>query len=198
VDAGHDVVVTWVVPQEVEHFPDDLKSRCRMEHVDVLSENGLTDLVAAQPDGVWALVHLVGGYLDGTPVAGMPMDTWDRQFALNNHGKAVKSSRVHIVGVAYKRNIDDMRESPALDVILLLKKLGAEVSYSDPYVPTLKLDGMDLKSQEAQASAHAADCVVIITDHSDFDYKALLDSSKLIVDTRNAMRGIESEKIVRL
>ena len=120
------------------------------------------------------------------------------QSALNNHGKAVKGSRVHIVGVAYKRNIDDMRESPALDVILLLKKLGAEVSYSDPYVPALKLDGIDLKSQDAQASARQADCVVIITDHSDFDYKGLLDSSHLIVDTRNAMRGFESEKIVRL
>ena len=80
----------------------------------------------------------------------------------------------------------------------LLKKLGAEVSYSDPYVPALKLDGVDLKSQDAQASAGQADCAVIITDHSDFDYKGLLDSSRLIVDTRNAMRGFESEKIVRL
>jgi NAD(P)-dependent dehydrogenase (short-subunit alcohol dehydrogenase family) len=89
VDAGHDVVVTWVAPQEVEHFPDDLRDRCRLEHVDVLSENGLTDLVAAQSDGVWALVHLVGGYLDGTPVAGMPMDAWDHQFALNLRSAAL-------------------------------------------------------------------------------------------------------------
>ena len=105
---------------------------------------------------------------------------------------------MHVIGVAYKRNIDDMRESPALDVILLLKKLGAEVTYSDPYVPSLKLDGIDLKSQEAEASARQSDCVVIITDHSDFNYKGLLDSAKLIVDTRNALRGFESEKIVRL
>ena len=65
-------------------------------------------------------------------------------------------------------------------------------------MPTLKLDATELKSQEAQTSARGADCVVIITDHSDFDYRGLLDSAKLIVDTRNAMRGIESEKIVRL
>jgi UDP-N-acetyl-D-glucosamine dehydrogenase len=120
------------------------------------------------------------------------------QNALNNHGKAVKSAHVHIVGVAYKRNIDDMRESPALDVILLLKKLGAEVSYTDPYVPTLKLDGIDLSSQDTLASAKKADCSVIITDHSNVDYKALVDAAKLIVDTRNALRGVESDKIVRL
>jgi UDP-N-acetyl-D-glucosamine dehydrogenase len=120
------------------------------------------------------------------------------QNALNSHGKAVKGAHVHIVGVAYKRNIDDMRESPALDIILLLKKLGAEVSYSDPYVPTLKLDGLDLSSQDALASAKKADCSVIITDHSTFDYKGLVDSATLIVDTRNALRGFESDKIVRL
>jgi len=120
------------------------------------------------------------------------------QNALNNHGKAVKGSRIHVFGVAYKRNIDDMRESPALDVILLLKKLGADVSYSDPHVPTLKLDGMDLSSQDALASAKKADCSVIITDHTTFDYKGLVDSAKLIVDTRNALRGFESDKIVRL
>ena len=145
--------------------------------------------------GIEARFIELAGYINGN----MPHFVVGKvQGALNNHGKAVKGSRVHIIGVAYKRNIDDMRESPALDVILLLKKLGAEVSYSDPYVPTLKLDGIDLKSQDAQASARQADCVVIITDHSDFDYKGLLDSAKLIVDTRNAMRGFESEKIVRL
>jgi UDP-N-acetyl-D-glucosamine dehydrogenase len=145
--------------------------------------------------GIEARFIELAGYINGN----MPHFVVGKvQSALNNHGKAVKGSRVHVIGVAYKRNIDDMRESPALDVILLLKKLGAEVSYSDPYVPTLKLDGMDLKSQEAQASAHASDCVVIITDHSDFDYKGLLDSSPLIVDTRNAMRGFASDKIVRL
>jgi len=120
------------------------------------------------------------------------------QDALNNHGKPVKGSRVHVAGVAYKRNIDDMRESPALDIILLLKKLGAKLSYSDPYVPQLKLDGVSLKSEPLQESAAHADCVVIVTDHSDFDYKAVLSSARLIVDTRNAMKAFSSEKIVRL
>jgi len=120
------------------------------------------------------------------------------QDALNQHGKPVKGSRVHVAGVAYKRNIDDMRESPALDIILLLKKLGATLSYSDPYVPQLKLDGVSLKSEPLEKSAAAADCVVIVTDHSDFDYKALLSLARLIVDTRNAMKAFSSEKIVRL
>jgi len=120
------------------------------------------------------------------------------QAALNNHSKPVKGSRLHVLGVAYKRNIDDMRESPALDVILLLKKLGAEVTYSDPYVPKLKLDSIDLSSLDPIASAKNADCCVIITDHSNFDYREILNSANLIVDTRNAFRGAESEKIVRL
>ena len=102
------------------------------------------------------------------------------------------------MGVAYKRDIDDVRESPALDIILLLQKRGAKVTYSDPYVPQLRLDGISLKSEPLTATAAKADCVVIVTDHTDFDYKALLDSAKLIVDTRNAMKKFESEKIVRL
>ena len=103
-----------------------------------------------------------------------------------------------MAGVAYKRNIDDMRESPALDVILLLKKRGAVISYSDPYVPHLRLDGITLDSQPLIESAANADCVVIVTDHSDFDYRGLLASSKLVVDTRNAMKAFSSDKIVRL
>lgn len=120
------------------------------------------------------------------------------QHALNDHSKSVKGSHIHLLGVAYKRNIDDMRESPALDVILLLKKLGADVTYSDPYVPKLKFDGFNLSSQDTIATARAADCCVVITDHTNFDYKAILEAAKLIVDTRNAFRGHESEKIVRL
>ena len=145
--------------------------------------------------GIEARFIELAGYINGN----MPHFVVDKvQNALNNHGKAVKGARVHIFGVAYKRNIDDMRESPALDVILLLKKLGAEVSYSDPFVPKLKLDGIDLVSQDALASAKQADCSVVITDHTSFDYKELLNAAKLIVDTRNALRGFESQKIVRL
>ena len=145
--------------------------------------------------GIEARFIELAGYINGN----MPHFVADKvQNALNNHSKAVKGSHVHVVGVAYKRNIDDMRESPALDVILLLEKRGAKVTYSDPYVPTLRLDGKTLKSEPLAATAAKADCVVIITDHTDFDYQGLLDSAKLIVDTRNAMKRFDSEKIVRL
>ncbi len=90
------------------------------------------------------------------------------------------------------------RYPPALDVILLLEKLGAKVSFSDPFIPSIKLDGRDMQGVELLGAAAAADCVVIVTDHTTFDYKALLDASKLIVDTRNAMKTFKSPKIVRL
>jgi UDP-N-acetyl-D-glucosamine dehydrogenase len=145
--------------------------------------------------GIEARFIELAGYINGN----MPHFVVDKvQNALNDHGKAVKGSNVHVAGVAYKRNIDDMRESPALDVILLLKKLGALVSYSDPFVPKLRLDGLTLESKPLPESATKADCVVIITDHKGFDYKGLLDSAKLIVDTRNAMKQFKSDKIVRL
>jgi NAD(P)-dependent dehydrogenase (short-subunit alcohol dehydrogenase family) len=90
VDAGHDVVVTWIAERELERFPPDLRPRCRLERVDVMSEDALAALVAScEPEGVWALVHLVGGYLDGAPVAGMDMDQWDRQFSLNVRSAAL-------------------------------------------------------------------------------------------------------------
>jgi len=145
--------------------------------------------------GIEARFIDLAGYINGR----MPHFVVEKiQDALNEHGKAVKGARVHVAGVAYKRNIDDLRESPALDIILLLKKRGAQLSYTDPYVPSLKLDGALLSSQPLTESAARADCVVIVTDHSGFDYQALLDSSSLIVDTRNAMKAFQSEKIVRL
>jgi UDP-N-acetyl-D-glucosamine dehydrogenase len=119
------------------------------------------------------------------------------QNALNDAGKPVKGSRVHVMGVAYKRDIDDMRESPALDVLLLLQRRGAKLSYSDPHVPALRLDGLHLDAAPEEGAA-AADCAVIITDHSAFDYTALVERAPLIVDTRNALKGRRSEKIVRL
>jgi UDP-N-acetyl-D-glucosamine dehydrogenase len=145
--------------------------------------------------GIEARFIDLAGYINGN----MPHFVVEKiQDALNNHGKPVKGSQIHVVGVAYKRNIDDMRESPALDIILLLRKLGAEISYTDPYVPALKLDGLSLASTPLDQSVPEADCVVIVTDHSDFDYQALLNSARLIVDTRNAMKAFHSEKIVRL
>ncbi len=144
--------------------------------------------------GIEARFIELAGYINGQ----MPHFAVDCvRDALNYAGKPVKGSRIHIMGVAYKRDIEDIRESPSLDVILLLQRLGAVVTYSDPYVPTLHLDGLSLEASPEDAAA-AADCVVIVTDHSAFDYKALVERSRLIVDTRNALKGIDSAKIVRL
>jgi UDP-N-acetyl-D-glucosamine dehydrogenase len=122
------------------------------------------------------------------------------QNALNDHSKPVKGSHVHVLGVAYKRNIDDVRESPALDIMLLLERRGARVTYSDPFVGSLRLDHGDreMKSSDALINCAAADCVVVVTDHADFDYPGILEKSKLIVDTRNAYHNLASPKIVRL
>jgi len=144
--------------------------------------------------GIEARFIELAGYINGQ----MPHFVMDKvQNALNDAGKPVKGSRVHIMGVAYKRDIDDMRESPALDVILLLAKRGAKISYSDPHVPMLHLDGLTLEATPQEAAADA-DCVVIITDHKAFDYNALVDRAQLIVDSRNALKGRQSSKIVRL
>ena len=145
--------------------------------------------------GIEARFIELAGYINGS----MPHFVVDKiQNALNEHAKPLKGSHVHIAGVAYKRNIDDVRESPALDVILLLEKRGAKVTYSDPFVPVVRLDGQQLAAEELMGAARKADCVVIITDHSAFGYSALFDAATLIVDTRNAMKGLTSEKIVRL
>jgi UDP-N-acetyl-D-glucosamine dehydrogenase len=119
------------------------------------------------------------------------------QNALNEVGKPLKGSKITIFGVSYKRDIDDVRESPALDIIHLLQKRGSVVSYVDSHVPEIRFDTETLKAQPV-SSVKDSDCVVIVTDHSDFDYKKLLDDAKLIVDTRNSMKGMVSEKIVRL
>jgi UDP-N-acetyl-D-glucosamine dehydrogenase len=114
--------------------------------------------------------------------------------ALNRHHKSVNGSRVLILGLAYKRDIDDIRESPALDVMTLLHKKGAHVRYADPYVPTLAArawpGGFELKSEPLSAAAIAtADCVVILTEHKTVDYAMVVKSARLIVDTRNAIAG---------
>lgn len=89
VEAGHDVVVTWIVDREVERFPEDLRDRVRLERADVGDEGDLDRLVGGCPEGIWAFVHLVGGYLDGAPLAGMDMAGWDTQFALNLRSAAL-------------------------------------------------------------------------------------------------------------
>jgi UDP-N-acetyl-D-glucosamine dehydrogenase len=145
--------------------------------------------------GIEARFIELAGYINGQ----MPHFVVTKiQDALNDRAKPVKGSHVHVLGVAYKRNIDDVRESPALDVIMLLEKLGAKVTYSDPFVSTIRLDGTSLCALAVDSSVEAADCVVIITDHTDFDYELIYDKAKLIVDTRNAYRNRKSDKIVRL
>ena len=119
--------------------------------------------------------------------------------ALNRHKKAVNGARVLVLGVAYKRDIDDLRESPALTIIELLQRDGAEVGYHDPYFPFIgrgrKYD-LQMKCAELKDLGQY-DCVVIVTDHSDYDYPGIVRDAQLVVDTRNATRGIVSEKIVR-
>lgn len=137
----------------------------------------------------------LAGYINGQ----MPHHVVEKiQNALNDRGKPLKDSQVHILGVAYKRNINDLRESPALDVMHLLKQRGARLTYSDPFIPRFQVDGLELEAVAPEEGAAAADCVVIITDHSAFDYAGVLARARLIVDTRNALKGFRSEKIVRL
>ncbi len=144
--------------------------------------------------GIEARFIELAGYINGQ----MPHFVVDKvQNALNDAAKPVKGSKIHVMGVAYKRDIDDMRESPALDIMLLLQKRGAIVSYSDTHVPALRLDGLNLQALPETAAAEA-DCVVIVTDHSGFDYHALVERATLIVDTRNALKNVRSSKIVRL
>jgi UDP-N-acetyl-D-glucosamine dehydrogenase len=123
------------------------------------------------------------------------------QDALNEAGKPIKGTKLLVLGVAYKPDIDDLRESPALDVIGLLEQKGASVAYHDPYIPSIKHEGNFMTSvPDVMEAVRQADCVVIVTNHSSYDYKAILKEAKLIVDTRNALgaQGKRSPKVVRL
>jgi UDP-N-acetyl-D-glucosamine dehydrogenase len=145
--------------------------------------------------GIEARFIELAGYINGQ----MPEHVVGRiQNALNDASKPVRGSHIHLLGVAYKRDIDDMRESPAIDIIHLLRRMGAVVSYSDPYVPRLVTEDEELIAQPLFPSVDEADCVVIITDHSNVDYSAVVERAKLIFDTRNALRKIKSEKIIKL
>ena len=119
--------------------------------------------------------------------------------ALNERRKSLNGSKVLILGVAYKKDIDDLRESPSLTIIELLQKQGAEVSYNDPYLPFVgrgrKYD-LQMKSVSLD-NLGLYDCVLIVTDHSDYDYKRIVREAQLVVDTRNATKGIQSPNIVR-
>ena len=119
--------------------------------------------------------------------------------ALNQHKKAINGSRVLMLGMAYKKDIDDLRESPSLTVIELLRAEGAEVLYNDPYFPTVgrgRHYNLNMTCTPLE-KLDQYDCVLIMTDHSDYNYHAIVEQSQLVVDSRNATKGITSEKVVR-
>jgi UDP-N-acetyl-D-glucosamine dehydrogenase len=119
--------------------------------------------------------------------------------ALNEHRKPVLGSRVLVLGVSYKRDVGDVRESPAIDILRLLEEHGAEVSYHDPFVPEFREDGIVRTSVACtDEELEAADCVVIVTDHSALDYGRVSERAALVVDTRNVTVGMEGDHIVRL
>jgi UDP-N-acetyl-D-glucosamine dehydrogenase len=131
---------------------------------------------------------------------GMPYHVIDYvSKALNQHKKALNGAKVLVLGLAYKKDIDDLRESPSLTIIELLQQQGAVVSYNDPFFPTVgKGRKYDLQMKNTPLdNLGQYDCVLIVTDHSDYDYKGIVRDAKLVVDTRNATKGIDSPKIVR-
>jgi len=118
---------------------------------------------------------------------------------MSQRGKALCGARVLVLGLAYKRDIDDLRESPSLTIIELLQKRGAHVEYNDPFVPTVgrgRKYALDMTSTSLDRIPEF-DCVVIVTDHSQYDYRSIVASAQLVIDTRNATRGIDSPNIVR-
>ncbi len=119
--------------------------------------------------------------------------------ALNNHAKALKGAKILVLGLAYKKDIDDLRESPSLTIIELLREKGALVSYNDPFFPTVgRGRHYDLNmSNTPLENLGQYDAVVIVTDHSSYDFKRIVEESRLVVDTRNATKGIVSGKIVK-
>jgi len=123
--------------------------------------------------------------------------------ALNDRSKALKGSKILILGAAYKPDVDDVRESPALDVIGLLRQKGAAVEYHDPYIPHIhhEHDGWKMDSvNDMMQAVKDSDAVVIVTNHKEYDYKAIVDAAKFVFDTRNATRKVakDSDKVVRL
>jgi UDP-N-acetyl-D-glucosamine dehydrogenase len=123
------------------------------------------------------------------------------QDALNDQGLALKGSRILVIGAAYKPNVDDIRESPSLDIIGLLRQKGALVDYHDPYIPILDHEDWSLKSvPDLIKSLQSADCAIIVTDHAVYDYESIFEYAPIIVDTRNALGKIAKDdmRVVRL
>jgi len=119
--------------------------------------------------------------------------------ALNRHQKSVRGSRIHILGVAYKAGVNDIRESPALNVMRLLHDKGALLSYTDPYIPAIREEELLLDSLPlTNGYLGSVDCAVILTNHREFDYDKVARTARVVVDTRNALQGIQGDNIVRL
>ena len=138
--------------------------------------------------------------LAGQINASMPQYVVERVTeALNSQSRSIKGSRVHLLGVAYKPNVSDTRESPAIDVAVLLQRLGAIVSFSDPFVPVIRAGTLQLSEIAMEdALVGCIDCVVITTNHDGLDYPALASRVPVVVDTRNALKGVKGENIFRL
>jgi UDP-N-acetyl-D-glucosamine dehydrogenase len=124
--------------------------------------------------------------------------------ALNDQSKSIRGAKILMLGMAYKRDVDDVRESPALEIMELLQHKGAVLSYSDPYIPRLhKMRAYDFSHMSSvdltDEVLHASDAVLITTDHTSFDYQRIVDRARLVIDTRNATRNVTGgrEKIVR-
>ena len=119
--------------------------------------------------------------------------------ALNQHRKSIRGSRIHVLGVAYKAGVNDIRESPALNVMKILADKGAVLSYTDPYIPVVREEGFELDSVPFEsARMKAVDCVVILTAHREIDYDLVVRSAPLVVDTRNALQGCDAPNVIRL
>ncbi len=122
--------------------------------------------------------------------------------ALNERDKSIKGAKVLVLGAAYKKDVDDVRESPAVKILTILKEKGALVNYHDPFIPEIKgmrsYPGLDMKSLDlTKQTINEQDCILVVTDHSKIDYDSIVEQSTLVVDTRNACRGIKSDKIVK-
>jgi UDP-N-acetyl-D-glucosamine dehydrogenase len=123
------------------------------------------------------------------------------QDGLNSKSRSIRGSRILILGVAYKKDINDLREAPALKIISLLKSLGAEVIYNDPHVPSLTLNGETIKSQKlSPALLKTVDCALLVTDHSAYDHAPISRNVDMIVDTRNAIKKIANKncKVIKI
>jgi UDP-N-acetyl-D-glucosamine dehydrogenase len=145
--------------------------------------------------GIEARFIELAGHINGQ----MPHFVIDKiQNALNDVSKPVKGSHIHVCGVAYKKDIDDVRESPALDIIQLLQRRGAKVTFSDPYVHAIRIAEGQLHASEMASSLAECDCAVIITNHTSVDYDEIVRKAPLVVDTRNALKGRSGPNIVRL